>query len=431
MLSKEQNETLTRVDPGSPMGELLRRYWMPIAGASEFDHQSTKRVRLLGEDLVLYKDLSGSYGLVDRHCPHRRADMANGIPEQCGLRCAYHGWMFNETGACIEQPYEDVAHPGLKMRDKIQIKAYPVEERAGLLWAYMGPGPVPLVPNWEPFTWENGFVQVTISEIPCNWLQGQENSIDPVHFEWAHDNFSQRTRGDDRDYGPRHVKVAFDEFDYGFVYRRVMEGRDETHVDWTIGRVCLWPNCLFTGHNFQWRVPIDNETTLSVLWTFNRVPKEREPYKQKSIPTWYGPIYDEQGEWIDSHVTNQDIIAWIGQGVIADRTKEHLGQSDKGIVLMRQRFFADMKTIQESDKDPKAVVRDEAVNDCIALPILNRDEHINGSSYEEIERSPLLTIMHKRFIIQAGQPGWVREQYEEAMGLKLIDEAGLPGRFHV
>src|ERR1700691_3767937 len=110
MLDEAKNKLLTQVGPGTPMGELLRRYWMPIAALSELEEQSVKPVRLLGEDLVLYRDLGGTLGLVDRHCPHRRADLSYGYVENCGLRCNYHGWRYDETGACVEQPYEDTAH---------------------------------------------------------------------------------------------------------------------------------------------------------------------------------------------------------------------------------------------------------------------------------------------------------------------------------
>src|SRR5262245_46228780 len=156
MLSREDNEVLTRVGPGTPMGGLMRRYWMPIAALTEFETQAIKPVRLLGEDLVLYKDLDGTFGFVDRHCPHRRADMSYGFVEKCGLRCNYHGWLFDEKGNCLEQPYDDVASPDAHFKDKIRIKSYPVESHAGLVWAYLGPEPRPLVPNWEPFTWRNG-----------------------------------------------------------------------------------------------------------------------------------------------------------------------------------------------------------------------------------------------------------------------------------
>ena len=137
----------------------------------------------------------GSYGLLERHCPHRSADLSYGIVEQCGLRCNYHGWMFDETGACREQPFEDTDAPEIRFRDQIRIRAYRVEAKAGLLWAYLGPEPAPLVPNWEPFCWDNGFVQIVFSTVPCNWFQCQENSIDPVHFEWMHDNWGRRLAG--------------------------------------------------------------------------------------------------------------------------------------------------------------------------------------------------------------------------------------------
>jgi 5,5'-dehydrodivanillate O-demethylase oxygenase subunit len=195
MLSEERNRLLTEVGPGTKMGALLRRYWHPIAAVAELDDAPTKPVRLLGEDLVLYKDLSGQYGLLERHCPHRSADLSYGIVEACGLRCNYHGWMFDETGACREQPFEDIDAPEIRFRDQIRIRAYKVEARAGLLWAYPGPEPAPLVPNWEPFTWANGFVQIVFATVPCNWFQCQENSIDPVHFEWMHDNWGARLTG--------------------------------------------------------------------------------------------------------------------------------------------------------------------------------------------------------------------------------------------
>ena len=111
MLNIQENEKLSRVGQGTPMGELMRRYWHPIAAAGELDVRPTKAVRLLGEDLVLYKDKSGTLGLIERACPHRRVDLSYGIPEEHGLRCMYHGWMMDETGQCIEQPFEETVHP--------------------------------------------------------------------------------------------------------------------------------------------------------------------------------------------------------------------------------------------------------------------------------------------------------------------------------
>ena len=130
MLSAEKNERLTRVGPGTPMGELLRRYWWPVA-THDIATRVPVRRRLLGEDLVLYKDGSGQCGLVDRHCAHRRADLSYGWVEDCGLRCHYHGWLWDRNGRCLAQPFEETAHPEARFKDRVRIKAYPVEVKAG------------------------------------------------------------------------------------------------------------------------------------------------------------------------------------------------------------------------------------------------------------------------------------------------------------
>jgi 5,5'-dehydrodivanillate O-demethylase oxygenase subunit len=423
MLTEERNRLLGQVSAGTPMGELLRRYWMPIAGASELETNPVKAVRLMGEDLVLYRDLSGNYGLVDRHCPHRRADLSYGFVEECGLRCNYHGWLYDRDGRTLEQPFEDIANPDAHYRDKVQIKAYPVEEKAGLLWAYLGPQPAPLVPSYEPFLWQNGFAQIVISEIPCNWFQGQENSIDPVHFEWMHRNWSIRLRGETGPYAPRHLKIAFDEFEYGHTYRRVTEDAGEDDPLWTVGRVCLWPNALFTGSHFEWRVPIDDENMLSVTWHFSRVPNEREPYVQGTIPTWHGPIKDAlTGKWITSHVMNQDFIAWLGQGKLADRTKEHLGTSDRGVIMIRKRYLDDIDAIARGE-DPKAIVRDPEVNRRIDLPIVGKEFFINGQPAATYTNG-VNRNANKTYIFQVGQPDEVRRAWEDAMGFEREEPTG-------
>ena len=422
MLDEQRNRQLMEVGPDKPMGKLLRRYWHPIAAATEFDNKNTKPIRLLGENLVMYKDLSGKYGVLDRHCPHRRADLSYGYVEKDGLRCNYHGWLFGKDGKCLAQPYEDVEDPSGKLRNTINIRSYKVEEKAGLLWVYMGPDPAPLVPNYEPFFWQNGFTQIVFTEIPCNWFQCQENSIDPVHFEWMHSNWSIRLGGSTGPYIPTHLKVDFDEIDQGFVYRRIRADTSDQHPLWTIGRVCLWPYCLFTGGHFEWRVPIDDENTMSVGWFFNKVPKEREPYVQNSIPHWYSPLVDEKtGRWISTHVMNQDFIGWVGQGTFADRTQEHLGKSDKGIAMIRRRFFDDMERIEKGE-DPKAIMRDPKANERIQLPIVGLDAFRNGLTSKELENAGgEERLASKKFIFQSGQPPEVKRAYEEAMGFKMTD----------
>jgi 5,5'-dehydrodivanillate O-demethylase len=418
MLDEAKNRLFAQTGEGTPMGELLRRYWLPIAAESEFDGIQVRPVRLLGEDLTLYKDHAGTYGLIDRHCPHRRADLSYGFVENCGLRCNYHGWLFDEQGRCTEQPYEDVAAPQARFKEKIHVKAYPVQTRAGLIWAYLGPQPAPLVPNWEPFTWENGFVEIVFAEIPCNWFQCQENSIDPIHFEWMHMNWSIRLKDGGGPYSPRHLKLAFEEFEYGFTYRRLREGMDESDPMWSVGRVCLWPNALFTGDHFEWRVPIDDQNTLSVTWVFTRVPKEREPYVQKRIPAWRGPVKEAEGRLISSHIMNQDFVAWVGQGVIADRTQEHLGLSDRGIIMMRQRFLDDLDRMARGE-DPKAIVRNADVNRCLPLPVADRKILTEGLPLEALLKHPLHGKQFQEgYPFQAGQPEEVRRAFLEAMGLR-------------
>ncbi len=424
MLSEEKNRLLTQVGPGTPMGALLRRYWMPVAGVSEFDSRSTKPMRLMGEDLVLYKDLSGTYGLVDRRCAHRRADLAYGMVEKCGLRCNYHGWAFNEEGKCIAQPFEDTCFPGSKAKDRVTIKSYPVQAKGGMLWTYMGPLPAPLLPDWEAFSWENGFSQVVISEVPCNWFQCQENSIDPVHFEWMHENWGKRLRTGDTTLGPTHLKLDFDEFDYGFTYRRIKEDSSENDDAWTIGRVCLWPNGFFLGEHFEWRVPIDDENTLSVTWKYTRVPKEREPYVQQNIPTWYGPLTNPDGSWIDTHVMNQDFLAWVGQGRIADRSQEHLGASDRGIVAIRRRFFEEMESIAAGG-EAKGTIRDPEKNVRVVLPMMDKAQTLSAPSIDEIRNHPRLKLFYTTYIFQAGQPEHVRKEFSEVMGLEVKEFDGI------
>jgi 5,5'-dehydrodivanillate O-demethylase len=365
VLTAAENAAFMQVGPETPMGDLMRRYWHPIASEAEMDVHPVKEVRLLGEDLVLYRDRSGIYGLLEKHCPHRRADLSYGMVENCGLRCNYHGWQFDEAGRCVEQPFEEVARPEARFRDRVSIRAYPVEAKAGLLWAYLGPAPAPLVPDWDIFS-DRGFKQIVFSHVPCNWLQCQENSIDPVHFEWLHSNWGLSLNGRDAK-SPRHLKIAFEEFEFGFIYRRVREDTSEEDEYWTVGRTCLWPNALFTTDHFEWRVPIDDENTLSVGWFLDELPGDA-PFEQERIPSWVAPIKDpDTGRWISSHVMNQDFIAWVGQGDAADRADEHLGDSDRGVILLRRKLAEQMELVRDGG-EPMLTIRDPEANRRLKLP---------------------------------------------------------------
>lgn len=422
MLTAEINSRLTCVSAGTPMGDYLRRYWMPIDGADNFGVNPVRAIRLLGEDLVLYKGNSGVYGLIDRYCPHRQTDLSIGMVEEFGIRCSYHGWLFDEHGKCLEQPFDDIVNPGSRNREKCFTKAYPVRELAGLLWAYMGPLPAPELPNWEPFNWTNCFREIVTSEIPCNWFQCQENSIDPVHFEWTHENWVAHLGHKEKSLAAKHLKLKFEEFDYGFVYKRVREGSDETSPDWNVGRVTLWPNGFFLGNHFEWRVPIDDENTLNISWFFMRVPREQEPYVQQNVPAWKSPIKDSSGNWISSHIINQDFMMWVGQGTISDRTKEHLGASDVGISMMRNRFLEELEAVKRNE-EPKAIIRDAELAKCVVLPNVNRQVNVSGITLAEYAKYPLLQARLKSFRHCFGQPVEVRRAFEQAMGLQDYNNA--------
>lgn len=397
------------------MGDLLRRYWHPIAGASELDDTPIKSLRLFGENLILYRDLAGNYGLIDRHCPHRRADLANGYVDEEGVRCGYHGWNLNAEGAVIAIPYDDLAMPASRLKQSCQIPAYPVRELAGLIWAYFGPAPAPELPVWEMFTRDQGFCEIVISEVPCNWLQCQENSIDPIHFEWLHENWPAAMKGQAAVDGRRHLRVAFDEFEYGLTYRRLREGMKESDEMWTIGRVCLWPNAFYLGDHIEWRVPIDDENTLSISWFHTRVPLESEPYVQARIPTWHSPIRDAEGQWITSHVINQDMVGWAGQGRVADRTREHLSLGDKGIAMLRRRLLRDL-TACEQGNDPSGLIRDPEQAKFVQLP--NANAHY-GKAMTRAEwlAHPFIGRRAHDNPWAYGQPAEVRAAFLEAIGL--------------
>jgi 5,5'-dehydrodivanillate O-demethylase oxygenase subunit len=416
VLSSEKNRLLTEVGPGTAMGDYLRRYWMPIAGASELDASPIKAMRLFGEDLVLYRDQRGGYGLLDRRCPHRRADLVNGWVEDDGIRCNYHGWKMNGAGNVIEKPYDAIVVPTARGKDHCRVAAYPVKECAGLLFAYLGPAPAPELPIWAPFTWENGFREIATTVVPCNWFQCQENSCDPLHFEWMHEHWQAKLVGESVSKIPRHIKLAFEEFDYGFVYRRVREGQAEDDPHWRIGRVALWPNAFYLGNHFEWRVPIDDENTLSICWFFVRVPKGREPYVQETVPTWESPLRYPDGRLITSNVINQDYATWIGQGRIADRTRETLSAGDRGIVMMRKRYFEELSSVANGT-EPKGIIRDPVVASCVDLPTYTKKFSVEGISLAEYAEYPTLKARLYGRHLAFGQPPDVRRAFEEAMGI--------------
>jgi 5,5'-dehydrodivanillate O-demethylase len=372
MLSIEANEKLVRVGKGTPMGELMRRYWHPVAAVAELDERPTKSVRILGEDLVVYKDRSGTYGMIDRLCPHRRVDLSYGIPEQDGLRCMYHGWMFDETGQCVEQPFEETVHPDGRFKEKVRVTAYPVEALGGLLWSYMGPSPVPLLPRWDIFVWDNVLRDIGSTELDCNWLQCMENSLDPVHLEWLHGYWSiyqSKVLGTDEKLIPSnklHTKISFDPFEHGIIKRRTYTDTTEEDPPWKVGHPIIFPNWLRVGTGFQMRTPIDDTHTLH--WHYNAYvpPTGVKAPTQEVVPHRAVPLRHPDGTFATDYTIGQDTFAWVSQGPIARRDLEKLGESDKGIIMYR-RMLNEQMAIVERGEEPLNVFRDAGSNEIIEV----------------------------------------------------------------
>src|SRR5438105_448709 len=170
MLTAEEHEHLIQTGQGTPMGSLLRRYWHPIATAADLEKDPVRPVRLLSEDLTLYRDAKGTLGLIADRCLHRGISLAYGIPQENGLRCAYHGWTYNAQGQVVDMPFEPACLP-------LKITAYPVQELGGLIFAYLGPQPAPLLPRWDLLVREDLDRNVELVKLPCNWLQCMDNSL--------------------------------------------------------------------------------------------------------------------------------------------------------------------------------------------------------------------------------------------------------------
>ena len=329
MLTAEQNDELTQVEPGTRMGEVLRRYWYPVAFTRELAEFPVKRVELLGEFFALWRQPSGRYGIVPEPCPHRKASMAYGVVEVDGLRCPYHGWKFDTEGACIDQPAERETPTSTTGCAPPPGK---VEEMGGLIWAYVGPDPAPLLPRFDTYVMD-GFRDIGWADLPCNYVQIMENSVDPHHVEWLHGRYFEfmgRHEGftAPASFGKEHIKIGFTPFEWGIIKRRVLKGATEENDDWKVGHPLVFPYNMRVGgggvHQMQIRVPINRTTTRFMLYTVHS-PDGYEHVDQPQIPDYQIPVLDERGRHVTNYVEGQDIMAWVTQGAITDRTTEHLG----------------------------------------------------------------------------------------------------------
>ena len=359
MLTSEENDFLARVGPGTPGGEMLRRYWHPVATAKDLtDEQPTKFVRVLGEDLVLFKDKSGRVGLLGDKCPHRSASLVYGRVEERGISCAYHGWLMDCDGNIIETPPER----NDAIMKNVKTTAYPVQTFIGLLWAYMGPLPAPVIPHYDIWVRKDGRRKVTVRpRLDCNWLQPMENSADSPHLEILH----QMSIGGDRQ-AVNTTRGFIDDVetyqyhttDWGALIktRTYKNGKADAHP-------LIFPNILRVGDRTQIRVPMDDYHTHHFAVAFEPSPNG-EIIEEDDLPT---NVMEPFKEPVDAlypvakfrvkEVPEQDYMAWETQGPLADRTKEHLSFGDRGVVLYRKMLKESIESVQRGE-DPWGVQRD-------------------------------------------------------------------------
>ncbi|HEX7250398.1 MAG TPA: aromatic ring-hydroxylating dioxygenase subunit alpha [Burkholderiales bacterium] len=394
MISAEQNDLMTRVGAGTPCGRLLRRYWQPVALGDELrGERPVKAVRLFGEDLVLYKAGAG-YGLMQRHCPHRGADLAYGRLEPDGLRCSFHGWKFDATGKCVETPAEP---EGSRMCEQIRTVSYPVVEKSGILFAYLGAGAPPAFPRFDCFVAPEAYTFAFKGYWDCNWLQALEVGIDPAHASWLHKyfededpaaNYGKQFRGTPADSSLPITKVLreldrpeirVERAEYGMRLQTLRKLSDaQTHIRVTN---VLFPQAFVIPMNAemtitQFHVPVDDTGCYwySIFTSFG-APVDKDTMRNQRLRTYpapdYKPIFGRANGWgfnpeeqrtrtftgMGFDINIHDQFACESQGPIQDRTKENLGSSDKGIVLYR-RILMDAIRKSEAGEKPLMVVDD-------------------------------------------------------------------------
>jgi len=357
LLTKEENDELTRVGAGTPGGELLRRYWHPIAVAEQLTpERPKKRIRLLGEDLVLFRDQAGKHGLVREECPHRGASLLYGFLDDGNIRCAYHGWMYDKTGRCVEQPFEPAQS---MLKHTVRIPAYPVEKVHGLLFAYLGPLPAPLIPPWDVLAREDGTRKLAVHPVlEANWLQVQETNLDPTHNTFLHQRVRAVNEGQPWSFVPIE-ELDFEVCEWGIVKRREFGGDDPYREE---GHPALFPNVLrhsapYNGSiDIYWRTPLDDTHTQSFWMSFKPSADGSVVEENDDPPVDYPLMKDDEGFFHMQSTPSQDSMAWETQGPLRDRSRERLGASDKGVVLWRQLLKEQIEKVKRGE-DPMGVIR--------------------------------------------------------------------------
>jgi len=379
MLSHAQNDLLTRTGPGTPGGKLLRSYWQPIATSEEMPIGGNPMpIRILGEDLVLFRDDKDQLGFIGLHCPHRATDLSYGRVENGGLRCLYHGWLFDINGKCIDQPAEP---EDKKFCHKVRHTAYPVKEYGGVIWTYMGEGEAPLIPAFQFLDCppEKRIAFRVIQE--CNWLQGLESSTDPGHTSYLHrmsagatdERSGVEARLFSEDTRPR---LSIENTSYGcriYAMRRMATGENYLRVNnyiYPCGTTPVTELPGVRGYQGRWYVPRDDysHTRFEFFYKSRALDKDQlrtirgqnvgpDNRHIRNAANRYLQDRDEQkrddtfcgmGRYIPAH----DAFAIETQGAIQDRTLEHLGSTDIVIIEVRKALLNAIKQMQDGDEAP-------------------------------------------------------------------------------
>jgi phthalate 4,5-dioxygenase oxygenase subunit len=380
MLTHEDNELLTRVTGNAPMGQMMRRYWVPACLAEEVAEPdgTPLRTTILGEKLVVFRDTAGTVAVIDERCPHRLASLALGRNEEGGIRCIYHGWKFNTAGTCVDMPTEPGEHG---FQDRIKIKSYPVYEAGGMIWTYLGPtGTAPEFPllDWMKLP-RDQYALVKVGE-GVNYAQAIEGSIDSSHSWFLHQGILW-------DWKLRHSistdtapKMEAEDTPYGFRYAAIRIPNEHPETDryvrvtvFVLPFTALIPRPMDRTKNahVQIFVPMDDERTMfyGIFFSQNGTPVDEaatrrthhlEPgvdldrnwVKNGNESNWY--LQDraamKNGDWTGiKGFTNQDMACQESMGPITDRTQEHLGTSDIAIIRMRRRMLEAVRKFQAGE----------------------------------------------------------------------------------
>lgn len=358
----EDNELLTRIGPGTQMGAVLRRYWWPVAYSTNVKDKPVP-TRVLGEDLILFRDGNGKLGLVDKACPHRSASLEFGRVEKDGIRCCYHGWKFAADGGCLDMPAEPENSP---LKKQVKLKSYKTEEAAGLIFAYLGPDPVPLLPAYDLLVRDDMDRVVTAGLDRCNWLQRAENGADPCHSMALHASVYPSI-------ALKRPDAVYEKTWYGMRFAIQYEGQKLQNVFHQIvpshtRRFGARVGDKRPAQYLHLRTPVDDYHTITYIIEAVEAEGGRPgtievEQLRVTAPGEYDRV--EDGWWgVASH--DQDRMAQESQGVIADRTKEILATSDRGIAMLRQMLLDGIKAIDQGG-DPVGVIRDAGQNNLIAF----------------------------------------------------------------